>query len=173
MICPQCNHDMTVVKGACWHYTESGLPNVHLVNVTAYRCSHCDEQAVDIPNMDGLHRVIARDIAIQAARLQPAEIRYLRSTLDLTEEQLAGVLAVETPEVREWEEGKARAGLAQERLLRALVLGWVGVEPADHFRLATTGLKDDPTEQHCLQLSGAFLAWVTAEREGSADCMPH
>ena len=70
-------------------YDACGLPGVTLVDVEVSRCGHCGQYEVAIPRIDELHRAMATALARKAARLTPAEIRFLRTTLGWSGRELA------------------------------------------------------------------------------------
>jgi hypothetical protein len=61
-----------------YHYTESGLDCAYLVGVEVWRCSKCDVESGAIPDIDGLHRLVAEALLDQHVPLTPREFMYLR-----------------------------------------------------------------------------------------------
>src|SRR5260370_23781318 len=87
--------------GKMYHYRESGLSNVWLVNgfdwvETPYG------KAVRIRNPDGLQRTIAEAIAAKPGELSGEEFRFLRKTMNLSQHVLAGMLGHEEQTVAIW-----------------------------------------------------------------------
>lgn len=102
-----------------YHYTESGLKNVWLVN--GYRVKRTPYgEGVAIDNLEGLHRAIAREIVRRPGRLTGPEFRFLRLALELSQETLARYAGADVQAVARWEKGKARVPGPADRLLRAL-----------------------------------------------------
>ncbi len=102
-----------------YHYTESGLRNIYLVNgfkqhKTAYG------KGVAFDNIEGLHREIGRHICAYRPRLTGAEFRFLRHELDLSQAALAGLLGNNEQAVALWEKGKVKVPAWADRLMRAL-----------------------------------------------------
>jgi putative transcriptional regulator len=102
-----------------YHYTESGLRNIYLVNgfkqhKTAYG------KGVAFDNIEGLHREIGRHLCAYRPRLTGAEFRFLRHELDLSQVALAGLLGNNEQAVALWEKGKVKVPAWADRLLRAL-----------------------------------------------------
>ena len=60
-----------------YHDIGSGLDNVYLIGVSIYEDEEGNE-FVEIPDVQGLHRVIAMTVAVKKSRLTPKEFRYLR-----------------------------------------------------------------------------------------------
>src|SRR5262249_15803144 len=81
MKCPQCNGAELEVRRQNHSYRESGLDNIVLLDVDVRHCPACGEDLISLPRLSELHRAIALALINKAARLTPAEIRYLRKTL--------------------------------------------------------------------------------------------
>jgi DNA-binding transcriptional regulator YiaG len=87
-----------------YHYTESGLPNVWLANgfqtiETPYG------EAVQVDQVEDLHRAIARDLVRDRPHLTGAEFRFLRTELDLSQKRLAEYFGYDAQSVALWEKG--------------------------------------------------------------------
>lgn len=102
-------------------YDESGLDSVTLMNVEVRRCPECGEYEVDIPNIDALHRLIARGVASKGSRLVPQEIRFLRKYLGFSGADFAKTLDVTPETVSRWETGKKQMSPVAERALRLMI----------------------------------------------------
>jgi putative zinc finger/helix-turn-helix YgiT family protein len=127
MNCANCgSKELKTVKVGSYHYLECGLSNIYLQGLSAYECSKCKEQEIIFPNLEGLHALIAKDIASQASRLKPAEIRFLRVHLGLSGADFAKAVSVEPETVSRWENGKSPMKLSNEKLLRLLILANIG-----------------------------------------------
>ena len=120
MTCLQCGGEMQS-RRENYQYTSCGLPNVTLEGIEVRRCGKCGETEAVIPNVEGLHRALARGVVRQKARLAPTEIRFLRKFLGLSGVEFARHVGVEPETVSRWESGAARMGATAERLLRWFV----------------------------------------------------
>src|SRR3989442_1334438 len=79
--CYRCSKPYEVWKATPqrpYQYTESGLLNIQLIGVTVYSCPNCQIDSADIPNLDGLHDLISRDIILTPLPMTGAELRFLR-----------------------------------------------------------------------------------------------
>ena len=76
-----------------YHYTESGLPNIWLRNGFVIEQTPYGE-AVSIHDLDGLHRAIGLSLIESAAPLSPAEFKFLRVEMDMSQKALARLLDV-------------------------------------------------------------------------------
>ena len=102
-----------------YHYTESGLRNVWLVNgFKAHKTTHGAGVAFD--NIDSLHREIGRWLCANSPRLKGAEFRFLRHELDLSQAALAKLLGNDAQSIALWEKGKVKVPAWADRLTRAL-----------------------------------------------------
>jgi DNA-binding transcriptional regulator YiaG len=102
-----------------YHYTESGLRNVWLVNgYTSRRTPY--GKGIAIADLEGLHRAIARQIVRLPRPLSGAEFRFLRKELELSQANLADCLGCNVQALARWEKSKSRIPRPAERLLRAL-----------------------------------------------------
>lgn len=107
-----------------YHYTDSGLSNVWLVN--GYRTVPSPYgRAVSIEDLEGLHRAIGRTLAQDKPRLTGREFRFLRKELGLSQVALAGMLGNTEQAVAKWEKG-ARPPAWADRLLRQVYLEQAG-----------------------------------------------
>jgi DNA-binding transcriptional regulator YiaG len=85
-----------------YHYRESGLPNVYLVN--GYRETETPYgRGVSIEDVEGLHTAIAQALVEEKPTFTGPEVRFIRKFLELTQTQLAKLLGVEDQSVRRWE----------------------------------------------------------------------
>jgi DNA-binding transcriptional regulator YiaG len=85
-----------------YHYRESGLANVYLVN--GYREIETPYgRGVSIEDVEGLHMAISHALVDEKPSLTGPEVRFIRKFLELTQAQLAELLGVEDQSVRRWE----------------------------------------------------------------------
>jgi len=120
-----------------YHYKESGLDNVWLVNGFRIRQTSYGE-ALSIEDVEGLYHAIARGLVEKVGTLNAKEVRFLRKRLDLSQKNLAMLLGAD-------EEG--RAGV-QELLTRLAEL-----DGQEHER---------PLRLKWAKGSGALQEWRTA-----------
>jgi putative transcriptional regulator len=102
-----------------YHYTESGLRNVWLVNgLKRHKTGH--SAGVSFDKLDALHREIGRWLCTVSPRLKGAEFRFLRLELDLTQTALAKLLGNDAQWVVLWKKGKVKVPTWADRLICAL-----------------------------------------------------
>ena len=161
--CFNCSHGMTTGRENV-KYDASGLPGVTLVDVEVSRCGHCGQYEVAIPRIEELHRVMAIALVRKSARLTPAEIRFLRTTLGWSGRELADHMGATAETVSRWEHGKTPMGPQADRLLRLMVLHRTSSEPFDLSHLKHVA-RQVPADLHT-RLLGGKTGW-TAEATSS------
>jgi len=104
-----------------YRYDECGLTNVTLVRVSVARCPRCGNYEVSIPNIEGLHRLIARALIEKKTRFRGEEVRYLRKNMGWSGADFARHMGVTEETVSRWENDAAPIGPQADRLLRLMV----------------------------------------------------
>lgn len=113
-------------KTMIYHYTESGLDNVYLIDgFTVHQTPYGD--GVSIKNIDALHKAIGRFIIKSQSAVTGAELRFLRLEMGLGQKKLADLIGATEQTLRLWEKHRPKAlpGPA-DRLMRALYAEYVG-----------------------------------------------
>lgn len=101
-------------------YTECGLDNVLIEGISIVE-DHAGEETTTIPAIGMLHQVIAEGIVSLPAKMTGAELRFLRTEMGLTQEQLAEILKVKPLSVSRWERSDPITD-ASEMLIRLLAV---------------------------------------------------
>jgi len=102
MKCAECSQPMESVEGV-HRYDESGLKNVHLMDIPMYKCTSCGETEIEIPGMEELHLLLGLIVVYQSKGLAPEEVRYLRKHMAYSQEELASKLGITRATVARWE----------------------------------------------------------------------
>jgi len=123
MKCPECGQVMKR-KVRDHQYTESGLSNVVLKNITVYKCP-CRNEMAGILAIERLHQKIAEYLFRKPALLRGEEIRFLRKEMGLKAMELAHVLGVSKVTVSRWENQTKPIGVVSDRLIRLLYLSFL------------------------------------------------
>jgi DNA-binding transcriptional regulator YiaG len=109
-----------------YHYTECGLDNVYLENgFTVHKTAY--GRGVSIDDTEALHKTIGEWIIALPKPLNGAELRFLRTELDMTQKDLGNILGTTEQTLRLWEKRRAKpipSGPA-DRLLRAFYGEWL------------------------------------------------
>lgn len=107
------------MTGEMYHYTESGLDNVFLVD--GYDFVETPQgRVVRIKDIDGLNEAIGRLLICDKKNLTGKEIRFLRQEMLMSQAVLAKLLDVGDQTVLRWEKGKAEIPKPAEALIRFL-----------------------------------------------------
>ena len=96
---------MKAMKGL-YHYKESGLNDVYLVNGFEY-VETPTGRSVIIQDLDDLHDAIGEFLITERKVLSGDEIRFLRHELNMSQNVLACTLDVTEQTVRRWEQDKS------------------------------------------------------------------
>jgi len=110
-----------------YHYTDSGLDNVYLIN--GYKIHQTPYgEGVSIRDTDALHAAIAKWIVERPRPMTGAELRFIRTQMNMTQRNLAAALGADEQSVRRWEKarGNAVANGAADRLVRLMYCDYVG-----------------------------------------------
>jgi len=121
--CEECGGEMRPERG---DYPDPDLPGVVLLGIEMPRCAQCGAREIEIPHLDGLHRLLASAIVGKRGRLAPSEIRFLRSSTGWTGVEMARHLGVTPEAVSRWENAKDTIGALADRLVRMVVAAQIG-----------------------------------------------
>ena len=105
MTCPECGRALRARRARAYRYRESGLEDVFLTGIRVFSCPGCRRQFPEIPNIVGLHRIIASGLAAKPAPLTGAEFRFLRKELGFKAKDLARYLGTTDVNLSRWEAG--------------------------------------------------------------------
>jgi len=144
------------------NYDVARLPYpVVLVGVPVLRCLACDEEAVTIPDPEGLHHLLGQIIVAADRPLLPQEVRFLRKLLDKSAEDLGALMGVDVKTLSRWENGKQKMGTVAERLLRLLVHQRLAPEAANFAEEMFPHLHDDG-EATAVRFTSSSAGWRRA-----------
>lgn len=105
-ICHKCERPFEASEASLeqpYHYTESGLPNIYLIDITVYSCPNCGVASAEIPDMDGLHNLIAKDILLKPLPMSGQQLRFLRKEARLKPKEFSERMGVDPKTVGNWE----------------------------------------------------------------------
>lgn len=110
--CDVCNSTVTHRKSTFeepYHYTESGLPNVYLVNVEVYRCENCQNEIASIPRPGQLHTLLVKMLLAKQGVMTGDELRFIRKALKMTPKDFADLFTVDPQTIMDWQNAKTLA----------------------------------------------------------------
>ncbi|WPH14707.1 hypothetical protein [Variovorax paradoxus] len=95
-----------------------GLPNVYLLDGVLER----PDGAIAYRDLDGLYQALAGAIAMRSGALTGPELRFLRKSLDMTQEDVGRLGDKSSQIAAKWEKGSAPVPLAESNMLRLIWL---------------------------------------------------
>lgn len=107
-----------------YHYTESGLNNVWLLDGFSFRETPYG-RTVSIVNMPELHAAIANILIREKPRWSGAEFRFIRKELDMSQAGVAQIFGKDAQTIARWEK-IGRVPKMADRFLRKLYREHVG-----------------------------------------------
>ena len=145
-----------------YHYTESGLDSVYLIN--GYEIVETPEcRSIVIQNLDGLHQAIGRILATEKKRLSGKEVRFLRTEMLLSQSVLARLLQVDEQTVARWEKDRSKISGPADATLRLLYLEHIGGnEKISDLLKDIADLEDDIDRARRFTLEETRFGWDLA-----------
>lgn len=104
-----------------YRYTECGLDNV-IIKGVAFVTDDQGEQVLHIPAINCLHKTIALGIVVSQRRMSGNELRFLRTELGLTQDELGQFVQRDVRTVARWEGDETPIQKAPEVCVRALAV---------------------------------------------------
>ena len=104
-----------------YHYTECGLDDVFIEGMKVIE-DHAGDETVTIPAIGQLHKVIAEGIVALPSKMRGRELRFLRTEMGMTQEQLAEKLKVTLLTVSRWEREESPIKDTAEMLVRLMAV---------------------------------------------------
>ena len=124
-----------------YHYTACGLDDV-IIEGLAPVIDDAGERTYRIPNVIGLHRAIAHSIVTRSHGITPAELRFLRTEMELTQAELALVLKKDHQTVGRWERGETPIDSNAEVVIRMLACEKLQLDPTSLSAAKKVGSTD-------------------------------
>jgi DNA-binding transcriptional regulator YiaG len=114
--------------GKEYRYTECGLENViiHGMNIVI---DDAGEEVYCIPNILGLHKVIAHCIITRTHGIKPEELRFLRTEIGLTQAELAELVKKDHQTIGRWERGERPIDQNAEYVIRTIAAERLSIDP--------------------------------------------
>lgn len=104
---------------ADYRYTECGLDNVFIRDMKVI-VDDAGEEVYGIPNVTGLHKVIAHCIITHKHGITPQELRFLRTELGLTQAEMAQLVKKDHQTIGRWERGEIAIDQNAEVVIRMI-----------------------------------------------------
>jgi putative zinc finger/helix-turn-helix YgiT family protein len=122
--CTNCDAEASRVT-ANYRFTESGLNNFVLKNISVIKCDSCGNVDPVISRPKEIAREMAKAIVNKPFALTGEEIRFLRKYLGMSQETLASHLHSDKAVLSRWENDREPVGSKSDLLIRtiAVILG--------------------------------------------------
>lgn len=104
-----------------YRYTECGLDDVFIEGLAVVVDDNAEE-AIAIPNINQLHRAIARFIVETPATMTGKRLRFLRTEMGLTMAELGRMVHKDQQSVGRWERGETAIDANAEALIRLIAM---------------------------------------------------
>ncbi|MCW7551078.1 helix-turn-helix domain-containing protein [Endozoicomonas gorgoniicola] len=144
-----------------YHYTECGLSYIYLED--GYEVENIDgDTYVGIEDVDGLHRVIAKNVTEKKSTLEGQEIRFLRVEMGMSQKHLAEILGVDTQTVARWEKDQTVIPRTSDAVLRTLYLESVDTSSNVSFFLRLLAENEETAAIEQLILKAENHHWSVA-----------
>lgn len=111
-----------------YHYSESGLDNIYLVNGYEITKNDNGEEEIFIHDIHGLHKTIGNLLVFKHGLLVGNEIKFIRATLDLSQKALGELMGLDYQSILGWEKNKTPISRTADRLLKIIFYSYINNE---------------------------------------------
>lgn len=108
-----------------YHYTESGLKNVYLVNGFEIIKTDNNNKEIFIYDIHGLHKAIGTSLIFKKGLLAGDEIKFIRTTLDLSQKSLGKLLGLDYQSILGWEKNKTPISKTADHFLKVIFFSYL------------------------------------------------
>ena len=102
-----------------YHYTACGLDDVYIEGVRI-SVDHEGQETISIPLVRKMHCEITRRILTQEYKMSGKELRFIRSELGKTIDEMADILSCRPATIEKWERGEASIKTVHDKLVRCV-----------------------------------------------------
>lgn len=111
-----------------YRYTECGLDNV-IIHGMKVIVDDAGDEVYGIPNIVGLHKVIAHCIIARSHGISPKELRFLRTEMGMTQAELAQIVKKDHQTIGRWERGDCPIDPNAEFVIRMVAAEKLNIDP--------------------------------------------
>lgn len=111
-----------------YHYVECGLDNVYLVNGFEIIKIKDGDEEIFIHDIHGLHKAIGKTLVFKRGLLAGNEIKFIRTTLDLSQTSLGRLLGLDYQTILGWEKNKSSIPKTADRFLKIIFFSYLNRE---------------------------------------------
>lgn len=111
-----------------YHYTECGLSNIYLINGFEITKAKDGTEEIFIHDIHGLHKTIGEALTFKQGLLVGNEIKFIRTTLDLSQTSLGRLLGLDYQTILGWEKNKFPISKMADHFLRTIFFSFLNRE---------------------------------------------
>lgn len=111
-----------------YHYTESGLDNVYLMNGFEITPLPEGDEEIYIHDLSGLHKAIGLSLILKQGALNGKEVKFIRAMLDFSQKTLGKMLGCDYQTVLLWEKERHVIPKMADHLLRVIFYSYLHPE---------------------------------------------
>lgn len=146
-----------------YHYTECGLDNIYLLNGFKITKTKSIEE-IFIHDIHGLHKVIGLSLITKPGLLIGNEIKFIRTTMDLSQTTLARILGLNYQSILAWEKNKTPISKTADHLLRIIFFSYLKTDGNETIyekinEIADLDSKLQKTEQEIVEFKEVSDEW--------------
>ena len=172
MFCENCKIEMGKVN-MDYHYRESGLENVIINGISAYKCPNCKDFYPIIPNVKKLHESIAQALVNKRSILLGKELVFLRKELGIKAKDIANILGVNKVTVSRWENKNGSIPVACDRFIRLLYRNKLLRSKCEIAKPEIEKLRNKSLESSFMEDFIAICDWMTSTDINLKDIKKH
>ena len=140
-----------------YHYTQCGLEGIYLKNGYT-RTDSPSGEGIAIHDLDGLHRAIARGLINKESPLTPAEFRFLRIEMDLSQRALGKFMDKSDQIIAKWEKATQPIPVLADKAIRDLYADAMNENPVSGLLQKLAEL-DRETHETTIALEETETGW--------------
>lgn len=111
-----------------YHYTECGLENIYLTNGFEITKTDDGDEEIFIHDIHGLHKAIGKMLVLKRGLLIGNEVKFIRTTLDLSQANLGRLLGLDYQTILGWEKNKTPISKTADHLLKIIFFSYLNRE---------------------------------------------
>lgn len=146
-----------------YHYTECGLDNIYLVNGFKIKKTKKGQTKVFVHDIHGLHRMIGKILLSKQGLLNGDEIKFIRTSLDLSQKSLGQLLGLDYQTILGWEKNKTNISRTADRFLKIIFFSYLEKKEDIYEKInEMADIDASENETHDIELKEVANEWRLA-----------
>jgi DNA-binding transcriptional regulator YiaG len=158
MKCSECSSEITFHRVV--EPYDPNLPGVVVDGIERGTCASCGKDYRAVTRLRELLRLVVCSVLNKPWRLAPAEVRWLRLSMNLKAEELGHKFNVTASHISRWETGAAAISALADRLLRMVAASFHNVDPPN-----LESIDSERSEPLALRFTLTAEGWRAGERK--------